>query len=484
MNLCFDSRAGIDEVFKLIIKKLKNRKGINITCAVHNAFEAKVHKRLGINVEYVLEDYLRTNWDRLPADTRQIKSYEQMYHFEVPLWQMIYSDRHLRNKNKSYVYKTITGMIQWWEQIIEDKSPDFIVSETVVGMWNYIPYVLCKSGKCRFAGLLPLRLIDRFYITDDLFGHSASLEQEYQRVKTEVLTEQEQKKVSDFIEKFIHYPKQPYYMQFTARSSRITGFPRFLGHMLQNFIEYYFLGKNDYTVPKPLPDAVKIFRRIVKGKYVGKYYRFDKPDFQKKYVLFPLQYYPEASTDIWAPYRKNQLEIIRQVAQSLPMGCELYVKEHTALLGFRDISVYKKIQSLPNVRLLSPFCKTAELIANCDAVCTITSTVGLEAIIFDKPVILLGNVFYDCYEGIIKVGQMESLPRIFQEVLEKDKSQYPELEDRLKFVYSYLKAGQPGRMVLRLTKNDNREKIAEELAEGLIKELNFLKKQKELAVHF
>ena len=51
-----------------------------------------------------------------------------------------------------------------------------------------------------------------------------------------------------------------------------------------------------------------------------------------------------------APFYTNQIEIIRSVVKSLPVGYSLYVKENPGQVSreWRDINEYKEIMNIPN----------------------------------------------------------------------------------------------------------------------------------------
>ena len=76
----------------------------------------------------------------------------------------------------------------------------------------------------------------------------------------------------------------------------------------------------------------------------------------EKFIYYPLHIEQERSLLIAAPYYTNQIEIIRSIAKSLPIDYKLYVKEHPsqANRNWRDISDYKEIINIPNVRLIHP----------------------------------------------------------------------------------------------------------------------------------
>ena len=60
-------------------------------------------------------------------------------------------------------------------------------------------------------------------------------------------------------------------------------------------------------------------------------------------------------------------------------------------LGRNTFRLLHRLRRRPNVRLVDPYTSTHELIRRSEAVVVISSTVGLEALLYDKPVLTLGR---------------------------------------------------------------------------------------------
>ena len=71
-------------------------------------------------------------------------------------------------------------------------------------------------------------------------------------------------------------------------------------------------------------------------------------------LYFALHMQPEFTTDVRARFRTDQLALIHYIAKSLPPGHELMVKEHPAMKGYRELSYYRRLTQMHNVRLMSP----------------------------------------------------------------------------------------------------------------------------------
>ena len=125
---------------------------------------------------------------------------------------------------------------------------------------------------------------------------------------------------------------------------------------------------------------------------------------EEPFVLFPLHVTPEAALLGSAPELADQFSLIKNLSMNLPAGVFLYVKQHPFQpvgLGL-DYTFYKRLKSLPNVRLYGTAVTAESLYSrpNCLAVAVIAGTVGLEAALKRKPVFVFGRPIYyqaDCF---------------------------------------------------------------------------------------
>lgn len=140
------------------------------------------------------------------------------------------------------------------------------------------------------------------------------------------------------------------------------------------------------------------------------------PDLSQKFVVVFLHYQPERTSMPEGLYYANQWHLINTIHRALPADYHLYVKEHpstftnTELLfdpRYRNPELYKNISELNNTTLVDLSVDSFSLIDNAVAVATITGTVGNEALLRGKPVLVFGNATYrdNKYAYIIKNWQ-------------------------------------------------------------------------------
>jgi hypothetical protein len=113
------------------------------------------------------------------------------------------------------------------------------------------------------------------------------------------------------------------------------------------------------------------------------------------YVLFPLHVEPEVTQLVYATPYLNQIEVVRNVSRSIPVGMTLLVKEHPAAIGKRTLSYYRKLLEIPNVRLADPAIPSRPAVENARLVANIAGSMGWEAVLRQKPVVLFGRTPYE-----------------------------------------------------------------------------------------
>lgn len=181
--------------------------------------------------------------------------------------------------------------------------------------------------------------------------------------------------------------------------------------------------KNDIFFPSSLKFIwFLILMEIKKWFLLGKNKFFINPEKNAKYVYMPLHLIPESSTFVLAPYYVNELFIIEQVSKSLPVGWFLYVKEHQSMVGQRKINFYRKVNKLPNVKMVSLnyYNDPKPWILNSIGVITITGTSAYEAALLGKKSITFGEIPFNVIEGITRVSSFEDLPRLISTFGEVD----------------------------------------------------------------
>ncbi len=178
-------------------------------------------------------------------------------------------------------------------------------------------------------------------------------------------------------------------------------------------------------------------RRLKARLFAG----FERPREGERFCFYPLHHDPDMATLVYAPCFKGQLDIIRNISYSLPAEMKLYVKEHPVSVGHRAPGFYESIKANANVRLVHPGVNTFDLLPKAEIVFTITGTVGWEAILHERPVVVFGDTFWDTFDLVRRVHDPATLPGVVDEILKQWK---PDRALLLKFVAAYRQTLGPG----------------------------------------
>lgn len=130
------------------------------------------------------------------------------------------------------------------------------------------------------------------------------------------------------------------------------------------------------------------------------------------YAFFGLHMQPEASVDVWAPFFSNQIRVVELVSKSLPPTYKLMVKLHQSDVPNYSPEYLAALAKFPGVELVSPHADTREFVQRADLVFSVQGTMGLEAALLGKPVIMFGNILAGLFPSASMVGKMTDLPAL------------------------------------------------------------------------
>jgi hypothetical protein len=113
------------------------------------------------------------------------------------------------------------------------------------------------------------------------------------------------------------------------------------------------------------------------------------------FAFFPLHSEPEVALQVLGrPYHKNQIELLRNLAASLPTGWKLLVKEHPRSFGLRTREFYRQLMDIPNLRFIDVGVHSLQVVRHAELVAVISSSIGLEAAMVGKPLLIMGHPKY------------------------------------------------------------------------------------------
>jgi hypothetical protein len=184
--------------------------------------------------------------------------------------------------------------------------------------------------------------------------------------------------------------------------------------------------QSDYTTIHPFWYFFDRIARKLRNIY-GVDDLYDTYDATKSFVFYPLHFEPELSILLLSPFDADQIAIVKRLAQSVPAGTYVYVKEHPQMTPFRPRRFYKELKKILNVKLLRPELSSFNIIRDSKIVAIISGSAGWEATIFGKPVITFGEVFYNAVSSAPRSRIPEDLPALVRKQLHRSESNDEEI---------------------------------------------------------
>jgi hypothetical protein len=211
---------------------------------------------------------------------------------------------------------------------------------------------------------------------------------------------------------------------------------------------------NDYLVPgRYLANYV---RENVRAAAMRRYYQ---PVPERPFVYFPLHVTDDYKIKRVIPHCVDQAALIEQVADYLPQGHDVVIKEHPLSIGRNSIPLIHRLTRRPNIRLVEPRTSSHDLIQRARAIAVISSTVGLEALLYGRPVLTLGQPFYSGYGVTLDVDSFRELSRKVTELLDFE----PDRERTLRFLHAAMRSCFPGAPVAIDPSDENARRLAASL---------------------
>ena len=378
------------------------------------------YKKIWFYYDYILKTKRKPNLDYL-------RSIEEKY--DIPLWLIASNDRFFNHFNTYHKFSydeillILEDEIKIFEKILDQVNPDYMIFSEWHQQHNYIFYKVCKARKIKILMMSPTRTgaqikgqkitNDRYYLTNEF--------DQFLPLPNIIKTSDKENIASKRVSEFTHSDSDN--MDYPSVHNSISYyFSAFLKYLftedtnVKTHFTYFGRSKLKVIFKTIVHELRAKYRKNFMDKNLDYSIRDDLP-----FIYFPLHQELERVLLIAAPFYQNQFEQIKNIAQSLPTGYKLYVKEHPAMRvrGWRSVSEMKKIMKLYNVHLLHPSMDQAELISKCDLVITIKGTAAIDAIFHKKPSIIFENVGLYKLSCIHKLESITELPDAIKNSLKK-----------------------------------------------------------------
>jgi len=399
---------------------------------------------------YFFTDFISdcSDLDEIPSEYSDINFWELFF----PDFDRFENFKINLNKNHSYFQSIAISRLKFFKTIYFKENIDAVIFEPISSSINHFAYIVAKKMGVNYLGLVPSRIPNRYEIHSGLGSMKESVQKNYNQLKNNAFQVSANEATDikrylaslesaspDYMIHFDHRPNSPVKKYF--RLKNIKNIFNDIRYLLSDCEKNY-----PFEVGNPLIYSFRMFertlKRYLKSKAAHKYYK-DIND-GEKFFLYPLHFHPESSTSILARHYVDEYVVIKNIAFNLPFDSILYVKDHPSGASYPPLEFYKKVANIPNVKIVTPHYNTKELIKKSSGIITLTSTVGYEAILLGKPVVVIGDVFYDFYPACIKINSWKDLFPVLKDI---DKLQ-SNTEDKQNFISSYFLSTYKGTLIM------------------------------------
>jgi hypothetical protein len=421
------------------------RVGAELTRRGHEVSHVTVSRAAALELRergftaYALPDVVaETGSGDVAAEVRRIEEAYPIPHIR----DVYYADRVCRDADEAFCVRRTVEHIRALERVFDEWRPDVLVPEVGNETIRVAAHQIALARRIPVLFLMytifpnPLRL----YV-DTLHAPIVA------RDALRPLTPEEKEEVESFRRAFVERAKPiRAYHRWPVEWRRVK---LFAGHVRRRLTTDR---DNDYLQPASL--LWQNVAETARGKFAQPFY--DELDAERPFVYFPLHVTDDYKILKVIPHCVDQASIVEQVADSLPVGHDLVLKEHPMSVGRNSLRLLRRLRTRNNVRLVPPRTSTHELIRRSEAVAVISSTVGLEALLYEKPVLTIGQPFYSGYGITVDVDSFRELRSVVPELLRFR----PDPERIRRFLHAAMRACYPGAPVLVDRSQENAVSLA------------------------
>ncbi len=373
--------------------------------------------------------------DRVAEAT--IREIEERYGIDS-VWRVIVADRILvysflnsrqfvsrRPKSNDYVLSVLARMAAKVREIVDTVRPDYVVAPNVASLMNYLLYLECRCRKIPFYSVAYSGFGKYLFIADDEVRAADHIRARCEELLDEPGRSARHEEARDLYVKFVagHADaRAPYSAGARAPRSAAAVAGRFLAStalLPARLVRAGLRSRRALDIRNiwlPNNSRLNALRNVWinyreglvttdrQGECIRDLGRVGFP-----YVFYPLHVEPELPLMVWAPKFANQLETCRRIAMELPAGIRLLVKEHPGMVSSRRSEFYEELRGLPNVELVHSSLSASAILQSplCQGVVVVASSVGIEAALNGRPVVVLGPSGYDVFPWVHRVTTLE-----------------------------------------------------------------------------
>jgi hypothetical protein len=417
------TRDGHTDFFAKCSQRLSQRKSSVQSFHVCNTRLEYEHLSRTYGIEaVVLSEYLNAHLPSWETAQERIRELEEQH--DVPLRKIVWSEMYEKGFSDERLCRLLVAYVEFWEAFLRENKIDRVVSERPSIMATNTLWALCQKHEVPFLEFTNLGIDGRLVRTSAWVGDVEGFEEAYLEAAGPCPVA-ETERAAAYLEKMTEMPEKPLFIlqnQVTGQKIRDgelhQKLPR-LGKLTQvasrlkrsrERTRFYI----NQSLGSHLSSVVLAHVRAF-GHRLMNVFETDLDADNERFFLFPLHHLHEWALYPWAELQyPHMIDLLRMVAGSLPLGCKLYVKEHTFFFPEKGFDFYRALRQIPNVKLVDRRANSFELVRRSEGLVTLGGTMGWEAFLLGKPVFALGVAWYRHLPGVYPVDCHRDLPGLLQ----------------------------------------------------------------------
>ena len=340
------------------------------------------------------------DFENTTPDIDYLKNFEKKY--SINLWELAVNERTFYRFNKFHkftdneILKILETECKKFEEIISEIGPDYYVSldpnfhhselflkilthhgvnTMIINQPNIKKTIISK--KPRYLDNCNLDLVP---------DSGRTFDQLRKELKKFDIFKDGQKQREFFKSSKTHLIKSALYYLFRYDNSNLK-------------THYTYFGRTKLKVL--LSNLKNQFLKWQRQKFIDKNLT-KKYNLDTKFIYFPLSVDEERNILLSSPLHTNQIEIIRSIAKSLPLGYTILVKENPnqVIRYWRSKDEYNEIQAIPNVKLLHPSVSNEKLHEDCSLLISASGSAGFEVAFYGKSSIIFSDLGFSILSSV------------------------------------------------------------------------------------
>lgn len=430
---------------RYILRNNNDQDGLTKAIHAHLCEKFEVEKAVIINASAKGSEILPNDCEEIPITIFKLDSFdydnkkqvlepteiEAMLPYKETAMHVMMRECHFDIYDRNFLEVTYYKMLEYWNYIISKYDINCYINIVYPHhATEYILYALCKVKKVRTIIAYP-QIASKgisYHIGDAIENIGRNIAERYAELVDDDISKED---LNDFYKYAVNKVESYEVMVAGNKKQVINSTKQLLCHYASLRRGLLYLGASllpDFVLKRKgdvkfyrhhyrrmFKVCLKCRKKLRKMDGIDIYNRLAlKQSLDEKYIYFPLQQTPEASTLPAAGEFNNQLlsiQLLSEVAQKL--GIYLYVKDHYTQ-PHRERGFYESIINMPNTKLISLEYNSLELIEKSVVVATQTGNCIFEALIKGKYAIVFGHGY--TFKGAPNVIEGNSMNQMYEDI--------------------------------------------------------------------